>query len=153
MSYPYDLDLKFDNERATSDSFSPAILSMSINTDDLSNGTKAVGFYPAEKPTLFLEAATVGVQGNVDVYIGRVPDDGGVTIGVYDTKGIMILSGGFGDSIPEIINADNFNNVVDVFTGKKISEWVIFSGTLDSSLLPQGYDNIRIQVTGGTDPE
>lgn len=124
-------------------------------SDPIPESNNAIGNYPEENPTLFVESIAANEAGEGWVYISNILDD--ESLGENEV-GLNIMICGLGGQeeilcnvrkvysveFPDSIPAADINSLTDSDRNVKVSDVVVFSGQLNKEDLPEGYSEINI---------
>ena len=124
-------------------------------SDPIPESSNAIGNYPEENPTLYVESVTPSDAGEGWVYISNILDD--ESLGENEV-GLNIMICGLGGQeeilcnvrkvysveFPDSISAADINSLTDPDRNVKVSDVVVFSGQLNKEDLPEGYAEINI---------
>ena len=124
-------------------------------SDPIPESDNAIGSYPEENPTLYVESVTQSDAGEGWVYISNILDD--ESLGENEV-GLNIMICGLGGQeeilcnvrkvydveFPDSISAADINSLTDTDRNVKVSDVVVFSGQLNKEDLPEGYSEVNI---------
>ena len=125
------------------------------SSDPVPGSDNAIGSYPEENPTLYVESVKPSDEGEGWVYISNILDDESLS---ENEVGLNIIICGLGGQeeilcnvrkvydveFPDSISAADINSLTDTDRNVKVSDIVVFSGQLNKEDLPEGYSEINI---------